>query len=225
MFLLESTNFTSPYQSINQYRRPPARPVLPHPSLPQLLSSPVMQQRLALVSAAISFRVAGVPPPGFPDGALTQCTTAVAFLQLFVGWLVPTYLAARAEHHAALAVAAEAAAGPAPCPRGASATTSGTTSGSSSWSSSSSATPSSGDWSDGEQGPPLGLDQRRRRQRRRSARPGPGDSLAAWMLRHVFAERLDADARQRVAAWLMLAVLCWLLPAAASMAAVLPTHA
>jgi len=70
------------------------------------MSSPLMQQRLLVLHELTWQALAGLlgvlPASQLPAAATQQrqCTTALAFLCIFLGWLVPVYVAVRQRFHA-----------------------------------------------------------------------------------------------------------------------------
>lgn len=73
-------------------------------SLP-LLGHGAMEQGIAAFHAVMHGGTLGILPPGHPEGGrLRQCAAALDFLALWMGWLLPTYLAARGQARRAAAL-------------------------------------------------------------------------------------------------------------------------
>lgn len=65
----------------------------------QLMDSPASASRVAAFHDWLSVGAMGILP-GFPGAGRVQCVAALDFVQLLLGWLLPTFLVARARWQA-----------------------------------------------------------------------------------------------------------------------------
>lgn len=72
-----------------------------HPSL-QLLDNSLMKARISTFHNVMSIALPGILPRGYPlGGPHRQCTAALSFICIFLGWLLPTALLLRSRYQEA----------------------------------------------------------------------------------------------------------------------------
>ena len=183
----------------------------------QLLNNALMARRIGTLHQAMGLVVLGILPPGWPGGGQRrQCTAAMDFSLVFLGWLVPTFIVLRSRCQAASSrrqqqqqqqeEAQQQSRQQQPQQQHSS--------------SGMAAAGSSGSASDAGEVPGAPAAQPAQQQGQEHALSRL-DAAAAWTMDNVFVA--DAPPELRVQAWCVLAAFCWLaaavLPAAVAAAA------
>ncbi|KAL4457895.1 hypothetical protein ABPG75_012760 [Micractinium tetrahymenae] len=70
--------------------------LLPDACMQPFLATDLMARRLAWLHDLMGSPLASILPPGYPPGQRAQCVSALSFLSIWWGWLVPTYVVLRA---------------------------------------------------------------------------------------------------------------------------------